>query len=300
VAVRRVPPSGGDVRPVRVDLPGAILLGTGLGAVLLAVARSDVWGWTSAPVLVLALGGAALLAVWVAVELRVPAPLVDLRLACARGILGANLAALLLGVTLFGGMSAVVLFIQRPASDGVGFGASVFVTGLLMTPMALTTFLSPPVARALARRVGEQVVLPIGAGVAAAAFATFAVLHSATWQIALTMALTGVGIGISYSAMPLIIVARTPPERTASATGANQVLRLMGGSVGAACVAAILAAHTSPVTGQPAESGYVAAALVVSGVGLVAAVAGWLLVPRVRTTLQGAGRPEPLPVALES
>jgi MFS family permease len=197
-------------------------------------------------------------------------------------------------------MSAVVLFIQRPASDGVGFGASVFVTGLLMTPMALTTFLSPPVARALARRVGEQVVLPIGAGVAAAAFATFAVLHSATWQIALTMALTGVGIGISYSAMPLIIVARTPPERTASATGANQVLRLMGGSLGAACVAAILAAHTSPVTGQPAESGYVAAALVVSGVGLVAAVVGWLLVPRVRTTLPSAGRPEPLPVALES
>lgn len=275
---RRVPPSESDVRPVRVDLPGAILLGTGLGAVLLGVARADVWGWASAPVLGLAFGGVALLIVWVAVELRVPAPLVDLRLACARGILGANLAALLLGVTLFGGASVVVLLIQRPPSDGVGFGYSVFVTGLLMTPMALATLLSPPAARALARRVGEQVVLPIGATVAAAAFATFAVLHDHTWHIALTMALMGVGVGISYSAMPLIIIARTPPERTASATGTNQVLRLMGGSVGAAVVAAVLAAHTAPGA-QPAEAGYVVAALVVTSVGLLAAVAGRLLVP---------------------
>lgn len=275
---RRIPPSDAAVRPVRVDVPGAVLLGTGLGAVLLAIARADVWGWSSAPVLGVGLGGAALLAAWTAVELRVPAPLVDLRLACARGVLGANLAALLLGVTLFGGMSAVVLLIQRPPSDGVGFGYSVFVTGLLAMPMALATLVSPPVARALARRVGEQVVLPLGATMAAAAFATFAVLHDHTWHIALAMALMGVGVGISYSAMPLVIVARTPPERTASATGANQVLRLMGGSVGAAVVAAVLAAHTAPGA-QPAEAGYVVAALVVSSVGLLAAVASWLLVP---------------------
>jgi MFS family permease len=298
---RRVPPTDADLRPVRIDLPGAILLGTGLGAVLLAVARADVWGWASAPVLLLALGGAALLALWVAVELRVPAPLVDLRLACARGILGANVAALLLGVTLFGGMSAVVLLIQRPPSGGVGFGYSVFVTGLLTTPMALATLVSPPVARALARRVGEQVVLPIGAAVAAAAFGTFAALHSSTWHIALAMALMGVGVGISYSAMPLIIVARTPAERTASATGTNQVLRLMGGSVGAACVAAVLAAHTPAGSGRPAESGYVVAALVVSGVGLLAAVAGWLLVPRTDPSSSRPRRPaEQLPLALES
>jgi MFS family permease len=282
---RRVPASDAEVRPVRVDLPGAILLGAGLGAVLLAVARADVWGWLSVPVLSLALGGLALLTVWAAVELRVPAPLVDLRLACAKGILGANLAALLLGVTLFGGASVVVLLVQRPPSDGVGFGYSVFVTGLLMTPMALATLFSPPVARALARRVGEQVVLPIGATMAAAAFATFAVLHDHTWHIALTMALMGVGVGISYSAMPLVIVVRTPPERTASATGTNQVLRLMGGSVGTAVVAAVLAAHTPAGGGQPAEAGYVVAALVVSSVGLVAAVASWLLVPWAATAL---------------
>ena len=195
-------------------------------------------------------------------SLRVPAPLVDLRLACARGVLGVNLAAVLLGVCVFGGAAAVILLVQRPPSDGVGFGYSVFVTGLLMTPMAMATLLSPPMARAHRPPGG-------GAGGAAArvrsssaaAFGTFALLHDRTWHIVLTMAVMGVGIGISYSVMPVLIVARTPEERTASATGVNQVLRLLGGSVGAACVAAVLAAHTPAGRASPAESGYVVAVL---------------------------------------
>jgi MFS family permease len=111
------------------------------------------------------------------------------------------------------------------------------------------------------------------------AFGTFALLHDRTWHIVLTMALMGVGIGIAYSVMPVLIVARTPAERTASATGVNQVLRLLGGSVGAAGVAAVLAAHTPVGGGQPAESGYVVAVLVVASVGLLSAVVGWVLVP---------------------
>jgi MFS family permease len=264
---------------VRVDLPGALLLAVGLAGVLVAIARAEVWGWTSVPVLSLGLGGAVLLAVWVAVELRVPAPLVDLRLACARGVLGVNLAAALLGVAVFGGAAVVILLIQRPPSGGVGFGYSVFVTGLLMTPMAVASLVSPPLARALARRVGERVVLPLGSVVCALSFGTFAALHDRTWHIALTMAVMGVGIGVSYSVMPVLIVARTPAARTASATGVNQVLRLLGGSIGAACVAAVLAAHTPPGASQPAESGYVVAALIVTAVGVLAAVAGWVLVP---------------------
>jgi MFS family permease len=177
--------------------------------------------------------------------------------------------------------------VQRPPSDGVGFGYSVFVTGLLMTPMAVASLLSPPMARALARRLGERVVLPLGSLVAASAFGTFALLHDRTWHIVLTMAVMGVGIGISYSVMPMLIVARTPEERTASATGVNQVLRLLGGSVGAACVAAILGAHTPAGATSPAESGYVVGVLVVAVAGLLSAISGWVLVPPVPPVRRG-------------
>ncbi|TFV78137.1 MFS transporter [Blastococcus sp. CT_GayMR20] len=276
--LRRVPPAGPGTRRVRIDLLGAALLGAGLAGTLLAVARGDAWGWTSPTALTSASAGVVLLALWVLRSLRTPAPLIDLRLACSRGVLGVNLAATLLGVCVFGGAAAVILLVQRPPGDGVGFGYSVFVTGLLMTPMAVATLFSPPLARAIARRVGERVVLPLGSAVSAVAFGTFALMHDRTWHVVLTMALMGVGIGIAYSVMPVLIVARTPAERTASATGVNQVLRLLGGSVGAAGVAAVLAAHT-PVGGQPAESGYVVAVLAVGSVGLLSAVAGWVLVP---------------------
>jgi MFS family permease len=287
---RRVPPAGPGIERVRVDLVGAVLLGAGLAGTLLAVARGEVWGWTSPTVVGLASGGIVLLVLWVLRSLRVPAPLVDLRLACGHGVLGVNLAAILLGVCVFGGAAAVILLVQRPPSDGVGFGYSVFVTGLLMTPMAVATLFSPPMARAIARRLGERVVLPLGSLVAASAFGTFALLHDRTWHIVLTMAVMGVGIGISYSVMPMLIVARTPEERTASATGVNQVLRLLGGSLGAACVAAILGAHTPAGAGSPAEAGYVVGVLVVAAAGLLSALFGWVLVPPVAPVRRGGER----------
>ncbi|UOY01807.1 MFS transporter [Blastococcus sp. PRF04-17] len=296
---RRVPAAGAGTRRVRVDVLGGVLLGAGLAGTLLAIARGDAWGWTSPLVLTLATAGVVLLALWVLRSLRIPSPLVDLRLACSRGVLGVNLAATLLGVCVFGGAACVILLVQRDPADGVGFGYSVFVTGLLMTPMAVASLVSPPVARAIARRAGERVVLPLGSAVAAGAFATFALLHDRTWHVVLTMALMGVGIGISYSVMPVLIVARTPPGRTASATGVNQVLRLLGGSVGAACVAAVLAAHTPAAGGQPAESGYVTAVLVVAAVGLLSAVSGWVLVPPVRRRAE-EGRPEHRPLVVDS
>jgi MFS family permease len=113
----------------------------------------------------------------------------------------------------------------------------------------------------------------------AAAFAFFAVAHTATWHIVVAMTLMGFGIGVAYAVMPILIIERTPPARTASATGINQVLRLMGGAVGAAAVAAVLAAHVPAGRLNPDESGYVAASIVAVALGLVAAVVAYVMVP---------------------
>ena len=127
---RRVPSSSDLVGGVRVDLPGALLLGGGLTASLLVIARGNAWGWGSGPVLVLSVVGVVLLAGWVLLQLRLAAPLVDLRLATAHGVLGVNVAAFLLGMGIFGGVSVVVLVAQSPTDTGFGLGYSVFVYGL--------------------------------------------------------------------------------------------------------------------------------------------------------------------------
>ncbi|QIG44605.1 MFS transporter [Nocardioides anomalus] len=276
---RRVPVSTGG-GAVAVDLPGALLLWLGLAATLLAIARGSVWGWTSTPVLGLGASGVVLLVAWSVLELRVPAPLIDLRLATAPGVLAVNVAALLLGVGIFGGVSVVVLVAQSPTATGFGLGYSVLVYGLLMLPMALASLVCPGLARVLARRIGFRAVLTLGSVMVAASFGVFALRHAGPVDVLLMMLLLGVGIGLAYSVMPALIVARTPDERTASATGVNQVLRLLGGAFGAALVATVLAAYTPVGEDGPRETGIVVASLVSCTGALVSAGVAWLLLPR--------------------
>lgn len=281
---RSVPAPRSNVDPVGQDYWGATLLAVALGSLLLGVSRGNAWGWGSPGVLACGVVGVVLLLAWVRVELRVALPLVDVRLAVRVGVLGANLGALLIGWAVFGCAAIAVVLVQSPPSGGVsgstvGLGRSVFVTGLLMVPMALGSLVSPPIARRLGARLGERAVFPVGAFSCALGFAALARWHTSEWHVAVMMGLMGLGVGIAYAVLPSLVVARTPPNRTTSATGVNQVLRLVGGSLGAAVAAAVLSAHLDPAIGRPGESGYVAAALISTGVALLAAVTAWLLVP---------------------
>src|SRR5262245_60699335 len=66
------------VRRGRFDVAGAVLLGLGVTAVLLAVNRGAAWGWTSARVLAGFLLGPALLVLFLVVESRAEDPMVPL------------------------------------------------------------------------------------------------------------------------------------------------------------------------------------------------------------------------------
>ena len=97
-------------------------------------------------------------------------------------------------------------------------------------------------------------------------------------QIALVTFVVGLGFGMAYSVMPAMIVATAPPERTSSATGLNTVLRITGGAIGGAVIAALLAASTPPGEDFPTETGYVVAALLAAGLCGIAALISVTLV----------------------
>jgi MFS family permease len=278
VSARVVPLSTRAPGRLGVDVPGALLLGGGLGAGLLAVSRGAAWGWTSATILGLFAISTVLLAAWAMVELRAATPLVDLRLACSPALLGVNLTALGTGAAVFGGMSLVYRVVQAPASAPGGLGQSLLVAGLLMLPMSAGSLLAPSLTRRLSSVVSLRIVLVIGSALVAAAYLFFARLHEELWQITVVTFVAGIGIGVTYSVMPAVIVARTPPERTASAMGVNTVLRITGGAIGSALVAAVQAAWTPRGEDFPAETGYVVAALLAAGLCGVAALISVTLV----------------------
>ena len=67
----------------------------------------------------------------------------------------------------------------------------------------------------------------------------------------------GVGIGFAFAAMPRLIVGAVVPSETGVATGMNNVIRTIGGVIGAQIAAVLLAANVNPGTSIPTVDGFV-------------------------------------------
>src|SRR5215216_3042940 len=140
--------------PSRLDVPGALLLSAGLLCLLVALTEGEHWGWTSTRVLGLFAGALAALVAWVAVELRVSEPMVDMRMLANRPVLFANITGLIAGFALFGSFVLVPSLLQLPnglppdlaALVDYGFGASATQTGLYLLPAAVTGFFTGPLS----------------------------------------------------------------------------------------------------------------------------------------------------------
>jgi MFS family permease len=235
-----VPPSPVRV-PGRVNWPAAALMVAGIGAIMIAVSETTTWGWGSAKTIGLLLGGGAICALWITVEVRSEQPLIDMTMMRIRTVWSANLAAFLLGAGMISGFLLVPQFTQLPR--GVGFGSSVFVSGLYLLPVTLVMALLGTVAGAVARRFGANRALLAGSLLTTAGFAVLWAAHAHPWEVLLWSTLLGIGLGLGYSALPNLIVAAVPPHQTGAAGGMNTVLRLLGGAISGQVASTFVADH---------------------------------------------------------
>jgi EmrB/QacA subfamily drug resistance transporter len=269
--------------PSRVDVPGAVLLSAGLLALLLALTEGERWGWGSGRILGLLAGSAVLLLAWGLVELRVPEPMVDMRMLAQRAVLFANLTALIAGFALFGSFILVPNLLQLPPELAEhGFGVSATRTGLYLVPGTVLGFLTGPLAGVLGNRYGSKWPLSLGMALGAAGLAFIAAWHDAGWHIVAGMSILGAGLPMTFAAMAKIIVDAVRPSETGVATGMNTVMRTIGGVVGGQVGATLLAADTIGATDVPAESAFVAAFWVGAGGAFVGALVALLITARVR------------------
>jgi EmrB/QacA subfamily drug resistance transporter len=282
--------------PARIDWGGAALMSVGLSAVLLAVSQGNSWGWGSARVLGLIAAGAVVLTIWARYELRVPQPLVDMRMMRLRGVWTTNVTALMVGFGMFGSFLLVPQFVEMPESAGFGFGATVTEAGLYLLPSAAVMLVAGPMAGWLGNRLGSRTPLLIGIGLVASGFVQLALLHGEPWHILLNSVLTGAGIGLAFASMATLIVDAVPQTQTGVATGMNTIMRSIGGALGAQIAASIVGAH--------ADEAHFVAAFLVSAAGLVLAFLAALVIPRRPTRHMvpaGAHRlGEPVPTASRS
>ena len=268
--------------PAKIDWIGAALLSVGLGTLLLAISEGPSWGWTSGRTLGLFAVAVAAFIAWVRFELRVPVPLVDIRMMQRRSVWTTNVAAFLVGFGMFGSFILIPQFVQAPPGAGYGFNATVTEAGLILLPSTAVMLFAGPVAGWLGGRAGSRLPLLIGTLLAAAAFTLIALAHDERWELYIGTALMGAGIGFAFAAMANLIVEAVDPTETGVATGMNTIMRTVGGALGGQISATIVTAHVIAGTNIAAESGYTAAFFLSAGVMLLAFGATLLVPQRVR------------------
>ncbi|ROZ48989.1 MFS transporter [Rhodococcus sp. WS3] len=268
--VWRLVPEGPDEQAPRApfDAPGALLVGAGLALLLVAISEGSHWGWLSPWTLGFFVGAIVVLAVWCLVELRVSHPLINLRVLRNPDVLVANGTAIGLGAAMYVGLSIVSFIAQSPVSTGYGLALPLFWAGFVMLPLSVGSFAANRLVRVISRRIRLRTLLLLGAGLVTTASLIMWLAHDELWEILIGMFAFGVGMGMTYAAMPALIARSVADIALGSAVSFNQVLRTVGGAFGSAVSGAVLAVH--PGTDLHPTAGGINMALAIGAIACVA------------------------------
>jgi EmrB/QacA subfamily drug resistance transporter len=262
-----------------IDYAGAALLSTGCGLLILGLLEGgEAWSWISVPSAVALVGGAALLVGFVAVERRVPAPILPLWVFTRRVLLTSSLSAVTVGAVVLGLTSYVPTFAQG------SLGAGPIVAGFTLAMLTVGWPLAASLSGRLYLRVGFRATAMLGS--AFVVLGTGLVVVAAASEVgllALAASCFVVGAGLGLVASPTLISAQSSvgwAERGV-VTGSNLFSRSLGSAVAVAALGAV--ANAVLDNREPAGEVLTSASTAVFiGVGLVslAMVAAVLAMPK--------------------
>jgi MFS family permease len=271
-----LPPTS-EVPARRFDVVGTVVLSAAVIGISVVLSEGGVWGWTSPGSLGLLIASAVCIGWWSRHELRTADPLINLRQVRNRTVLTADVSGFMICVVMYLFIPVVVEFVQIPRTSGYGFGASISVSGLVLVPLSVGTYVASRFREVYERRFGMRTMIPLGSMVFAVSTVFFALERHALWEAFAAVGFAGLGVGFTFAAMPGLIVRSVPAAETGSAMGFYQVLRSVGLSVGSALSAAVLTIFTHHGDTYPVEEGFRVALLISSGLCLLTALVSFVL-----------------------
>ncbi|MEV8394582.1 MULTISPECIES: DHA2 family efflux MFS transporter permease subunit [unclassified Streptomyces] len=232
----------------RLDVVGALLMAPGFAAVLLALTQAGEHARFATPsVLVPLVLGVALLVGYVihALRIRRTEPLIDIRLFSSRSFAASVTVQGLVGLATFAVLFALPLYYQ------VLHGHGARAAGLLVAPLGLGSALAMPLAGRLSDRLGARNLVRGGAAVAALASVGLTRIGADSGEVWSALAAFAVGLGLGGVGAPTMgsLYRTLPPEKVPQGSSVVYNLNQLGGALGVACVALILAAIGSGAAG---------------------------------------------------
>jgi MFS family permease len=144
---------------------------------------------------------------------------------------------------VYQGGHLMALFGQQPLATGIGLGLSATMAGFLLLPANILTGLTTPFVATAVQKFGPRNISRIGCTMMCSAFLILAFYNSDPSVVIALMILQGIGLGMVFVTMPIILVHATPPDRTSEASGMMAVIRSTAMAVGAQTVATLLAGN---------------------------------------------------------
>ncbi|WP_162793747.1 DHA2 family efflux MFS transporter permease subunit [Streptomyces paludis] len=276
---------------VRLDLPGALSVTLGIGALSYGLSQASADGWGSSKVLI-ALGAAVvLIACFVAVQITSAQPLIPRTLFRLRTLALGNLVMFLLGVVLNASFFFISLYLQQ----AIGYGP--LRAGMAMVPVTLIVIVGGFASRKLVLVLGPRNLIIIGGLVVAAGMAWLSGVPARPpvflAHILGPTLIVGIGLGFLLLSITLTGTSDVGPEDAGAASGLLNTSRQVGGAIGLAVLTTIAATATTNAvdTSHPVEAlvhGYRVAFLICAGVMIAAALIA-LALPNIKAPRPEAG-----------
>ena len=220
------------------DLPGLGLVSSGLLGIVWGLVRGNAHGWTSIGVVLPIVAGLALVAAFVAWELRAESPMLPMHFFRNRTFALTNVASLLMFFGMFGSIFLLTQFFQTVQHY------SPLQSGLRILPWTAMPIFVAPIAGALSDRIGGQRFMTIGLAFQAAGLAWIAAVSSPTVSyssLVVPFILSGTGMALFFAPVANVVLSSVRPEHEGKASGANNAIREVGGVFGVAILASIFA-----------------------------------------------------------
>jgi EmrB/QacA subfamily drug resistance transporter len=273
----------------RLDPLGLVLSAGGVLGLVWGVVDGPDHGWTSARVLLMIGGGAALMIGFLIWQRLNPVPMLPLSLFRNRGFGIVSAVAFAFSVGVFGSVFLLAQFFQ------VVQGLGPFEAGVRTLPWTAAPMVVAPIAGLLVSRVGARTLIVAGQGLLAAALIWIAVASTATvtyGALVGAFVLAGIGMGLTFAPMSTMVLSSVRPDQHGVASGTNNTIRELGVAVGVAVLASVFTSRGDYASAAGFVDGLVPA-ITVGGVIVAAGTMLALLLPGRRAVARSE---EPAPV----
>jgi len=234
----------------RVDWIGFITFSASLFMLVFALVEGNSKGWSSPPIVLLLVGAAVLMGVFLIAEWLGSDPMLDLALFRRPAMVGVSLTAF----TISGSIFAMFLYLTLYMQDVLGYGP--WAAGIRFLPITMLSFIVAPFAGKLTVRVHSRYLM--GLGMMLIALGCKLMTHiqpNSNWTVLLPgFIVAGIGVGFTNPVLAAATVSVVPPQRSGMSSGSSNTFRLVGIATGIAALGAVFLNEIRPSTANALAS----------------------------------------------